>query len=452
MIRRYVRSAGSDGEEQNVAVAAGAKTPGLKRTLTLWQLTTTGVGIVIGAGIYVLIGEAAEEAGAALWIAFILAALLSALTGLSYAELAGMYPSAGAEFEFARRAFNDFTGFITGWMMLTANMIAAGAVSIGFAHYLRYFFDVPLRVGAAGLLVVLTALIIAGIQRSIWFSVMLAVLQVGGLVMVIAVGFPAVGDRSLTEGATVSGVLGASALVFFAFIGFDEVVTLSEDTVDPARAVPRALLFSLGISTLLYVLVGIAAVSVIDASELAASDTPLALVMAEDWGARASDIVAVIALASTMNTTLLVLTAASRLTYSMARSHALPPFMAAIAPRAHSPYVAALAGLCVAGGFAMLGDIGLVASVTDFAVYAIFIAVNMSLIVLRFRAPNAKRTIRLPFSIARVPVTPVLGTLTVLLMMAYLDAWAWALGFGAMAAGVVVWLIRSVFSHDEPIV
>lgn len=444
--------AARDREERIVAEAAGTQAPGLKRTLSLWQLTATGVGIVIGAGIYVLIGEAAQEAGAGLWIAFILAALLSALTGLSYAELAGMYPSAGAEFEFARRAFNDFTGFITGWMMLTANMIAAGAVSIGFAHYLRYFFDVPLRVGAIGLLVVLTALIITGIQRSIWFSVLLAALQVGGLLMVITAGLPHLGERSLTEGTTINGILGASALVFFAFIGFDEVVTLSEDTRDPARAVPRALLFSLSISTLLYVLVGIAAVSTIDIAELAASDTPLALVIADDWGARASDIVAVIALASTTNTTLLVLTAASRLTYSMARSHALPPFMSAIAPRANSPYVAALLGLCVAGGFAMFGDIGLVASVTDFAVYAIFIAVNLSLIVLRFRAPDVTRTIRLPWTIARVPVTPVLGTLTVLLMMAYLDAWAWTLGFGAMAVGVGVWLVRSVFSGDEPIV
>ena len=435
-----------------MAVAPARTTPALKRTLTLWQLTTTGVGIVIGAGIYVLIGEAAQEAGAGLWIAFILAAVLSALTGLSYAELAGMYPSAGAEFEFARRAFNDFTGFITGWMMLTANMIAAAAVSIGFAHYLRYFFDVPVRAGALGLLIALTLIIASGIQRSIWFSIALAVLQVGGLLMVIAVGVPHLGDRSLTEGVTIGGVLGASALVFFAFIGFDEVVTLSEDTKDPSHAVPRALLYSLGISTLLYVAVGIAAVSVIDVNELAASETPLALVIADAWGGRASDIVAVIALASTTNTTLLVLTAASRLTYSMARSHALPPFLATIGRRGNAPWVAALAGLCVAAGFAMLGDIGLVASVTDFAVYAIFIAVNLSLIVLRFRAADAPRTIRLPWTIARVPVTPVLGTLTVVLMMVYLDAWAWALGFGAMVAGVVVWLIRGVFAGDEPIV
>lgn len=419
-----------------------ARPPTLQPTLSLWQLTMTGIGIVIGAGVYVLIGEAASEAGAALWLAFVLAAVLSALTGLSYAELAGMYPTAGAEFEFARRAFNDFIGFITGWMMLAANLIAAGAVSIGFAHYLRYFVDVPLRVGAIGLLVALTIVVASGIQRSIWFSVALALLQIGGLMMVIAAGAPHLGDRSLIEGATASGILGASALVFFAFIGFDEVVTLSEDTKDPQRTVPRALLYSLAVSTLLYVLVGIASVSVIAADQLAASETPLALVIAHDWGDRASNIVAAIALASTTNTTLLVLTAASRLSYSMARNRALPSILATVGSRAHSPYVAAFAGLVVAGGFSLIGNIGLVASVTDFAVYAIFIAVNLSLIVLRFRAPDAPRTVRIPLSIGRVPVTPVLGTITVLVMMAYLDASAWVLGFGALATGVGVWLIR----------
>ncbi|HEX6002383.1 MAG TPA: amino acid permease, partial [Burkholderiales bacterium] len=153
--------------------------PGLERTLSLWQITTTGVGIVIGAGIYVLIGEAAKEAGAMLWLAFVLAALLATLTGLSYAELAAMFPSAGAEYEYVRRASNEFLGFLTGWMMIAANLIAAGAVALGFAFYLRYFFDIPTRVAAIALLAVLSLVVAAGIQRSIWLTILLAALQVG---------------------------------------------------------------------------------------------------------------------------------------------------------------------------------------------------------------------------------------------------------------------------------
>jgi basic amino acid/polyamine antiporter, APA family len=274
----------------------------LTRSLGFWQVTVSGVGMVIGAGIYVVIGEAAKDAGSALWISFVLAAVLSALTGLSYAELAGMFPTAGAEYEFARRAFNDFTGFMAGWMMVLANIIAAAAVSIGFAHYLQHFFDVNLRAGAIGLLAVLTLIVMSGEQRSIWFSVMLAVLQVGGLLFVIASGAPHIGSRSLIEGSTASGVLAGAALVFFAFIGFDEIVTLSEETRDAERVIPRALLLALGISAALYVLVGICAVSLIGADALAASDRPLALVIGHDWGGRASGIVTFIALASTTNT------------------------------------------------------------------------------------------------------------------------------------------------------
>ena len=415
--------------------------PGLQRTLSFWQVTVSGVGIVIGAGIYVLIGDAAKEAGAAVWLSFALSAVLSALTGLSYAELAGMFPVAGAEYEFARRAFNDFVGFMAGWTMVAGNIVAAGAVSIGFAHYLRHFFEVDQRVASLALLSVLTLIIAAGVQRSIWLSVVLAVLQVGGLLLVIAVGAPHVGSRSLLEDGTVAGVLSASALVFFAFIGFDEVVTLSEETRDAEHVIPRALLTALAISAALYMLVGITAVSVVGADALGASDRPLALVIQHDWGGRASGIVAFIALASTTNTTLLVLTAASRLLFGMSRNGALPRQFATVGRRAHSPYVAAGLAFVIAALFALVGSIGFIASVTDFAVYAIFLAVNGSLIVLRLRLPDAARTFRVPLRLGRVPVTPLAGIATVLLMLAYLEPRAWIVGGAALVAGVAVWLL-----------
>ena len=412
----------------------------LVRTLSLWQVTATGIGIVIGAGIYVLIGEAAQEAGPGLWMSFIVAAVLSALTGLSYAELAGMYPTAGAEYEFARQAFNEFIAFLIGWMMVLALLIAAGAVSLGFAHYAQHFLDVPLRLAAVGLLSVLTLIVAAGIQRSIWFSVTLAALQVGGLLMVIATGAEHIGDRALVEGASVAGVLSGAALVFFAFIGFDEVVTLSEETHDANRNIPRALLISLTISAGLYMLVGVAAVSVVGAEALAGSDRPLALVIAHNWGSRASDIVAFIALASTTNTSLLCLTAASRNMFGMARGGSLPRFLATLGPQAHAPYAAAACGLAVAVAFALTGDIGVVASVTAFSVYLIFVAVNVALVVLRFARPEAPRTFRVPGAIGRLPLSPLAATLTVAVMMAFLDPLAWALGGGALAAGAAAWV------------
>jgi basic amino acid/polyamine antiporter, APA family len=411
----------------------------LQRSLRLWQLTASGVGIVIGAGIYVLVGEAVQEAGAAVWISFAVAAVLAGLTALTYCELAGMFPSAGVEFEWASRAFNPFVGFLAGWMMVITYIIAAAAVSLGFAQYLRHFVDVDVRVSAVLLMVGLTAIVASGVQRSIWLSVALAVLQIGGLVLVIIAGAPHVGDRSLVEGATAGGVLSGAALVFFAFIGFDDIATLSEETHDAATTVPRALLLTLAISGALYVLVGVSAVSVVDPDALGAAERPLALVIEHNWGARGGDIVAVIALAATFNTTLLVLTAASRLIYAMARAGDLPAPLATVGPRGHAPYVAAIAALAVAIPFALSGGLGFVASVTDFAVYTTFVAVNLSVIALRHRAPDTARPFKMPLSLRGVPITPLLALATVLAVVGFLPAPALLLGFAMLGLGAVAY-------------
>lgn len=416
-----------------------ANDDGLRRSLGFWQVTASGVGIVIGAGIYVLIGAATKEAGSAVWLAFVIAGVLSALSALSYAELAGMYASAGAEYEFARKAFNEFVGFVTGWMMVAALLIAAGTVSIGFAQYTQHFVDVDTRLASLALLVAMTVVIAGGIRRSIWLTVTLALLQTGGLVLVIVSGAEHVGDRSLTEGATFGGVLSGAALVFFAFIGFDEVVTLSEETRDPHRSIPRALLASLAIAVALYVLVAIAAVSIVGAGPLAASDRPLALVMEHDLGGRGSGIVAAIAIAATTNTALLALTAASRNLYGMARSGSLPAAIATLGQRTRAPWVAAVLGLGVAALVAVTADIRLAASVTDFAVYAIFIVVNLAVIALRRSHPDHPRTISVPFSFRGIPLPPVLAIATVVLMLARLDRDAWILGGLTLALGASVW-------------
>ena len=414
----------------------------LRRSLSVWQVTASGVGIVIGAGIYVLIGPATQDAGNAVWLSFVVAGVLSALTGLSYAELAGMFPSAGAEYSFAKNAFNELTGFLVGWLMIAANVIAAGAVSIGFAHYFAHFASLDERVVAVGLIAVLTGVIVAGIQRSIWFSVALAIVQIAGLLLVISAGAPHIGDRDLLAGASASGVLGGAALIFFAFIGFDEIVTLSEETRDPARMIPRALLLSLGVCSVLYVLVAITAISVVGADAVAGSDTPLTVVIAHNWGSSAGDIVAAIAIASTTNTTLLMLTAASRLLFRMSRDNSLPPVFATVSAGPRAPWIAGLVVGAGAASFALVGDISLVAAVTDFAVYTIFIVVNGALITLRYRRPGAPRTFVTPLSLGKLPLLPVLGGIAAGAMATQLEWSAWAIGFGTIALGLAIWGLR----------
>jgi APA family basic amino acid/polyamine antiporter len=291
------------------------------------------------------------------------------------------------------------------------------------------------------LLLLLTGVVVSGVERSIWLSVVLVVLQVGGLLLVIFAGAPHIGDEPLLEGAGAGGVVAGAALVFFAFIGFDEVVTLSEEVHEANRVVPRALLLSLGISTLLYVAVGVAAVSAVGASALGAADQPLGLVMEERVGSGAGDVIAVIALASTVNTTLLVLTAAARLIFSMARDGALPPGLATVRRRGGGPWLAALAASAVAIPFALSGSIELIAEVTNFAIYVLFVGVNVAVIRLRHLLPDAPRPFTAPGNICGTPVTAVMGILTSVMLLFYIAPAAWLLGGLLVLSGLGACLI-----------
>jgi len=412
--------------------------------LGLVEVTAGGVGIIIGAGIYVLLGAATAAAGPLVWVAFLAAAVLSALTGLSYAELSSMFPSAAGEYEYTRHAMPEWVAFVVGWTMILGLVVAAATVSIGFARYVAYFIDVDARVTSVSLLFLVSVVAMIGVKQSARLTVALSAVQVGGLVFVAAIGAPHVGDVDLIAGPGVGGVLAAAALVFFAFIGFDEVITLAEETQDPTRTVPRALLLALGLSTALYVAVAIAGVSVLGADALAASPRPLADVMAHVLGGRGATVVAAIAVLTTMNTTLLALTAGSRVLYGMAKNGALPAAFAVVHPVRRTPIRAILVVTGIATVFAISGDFAIIAAVTDFAVYVVFLAVNGTVIILRRTRPDVSRPFAVRGVIAGVPIMPVLGLGSVALMMTQLEGRAIILGTVACATGVAVgWLIRT---------
>lgn len=417
--------------------------PRLRRVLGLWEVTAGGVGIIIGAGIYVLISAATAEAGGAVWLAFLLAAGLALLTGLSYAELTSMFPSAAAEYEYTRHAFPIWLSLLVGWAMIAGLMVAASTIALGFAGYLDYFLDVPLRFGAIALIVLAATIATRGIKQSARLTLVLGTVQVGGLIAVAAVGLPHLGNEDLLEVTSPAGLLGAAALVFFAFIGFDEVITLAEETQDPTRTVPRALLLALGISTALYVAVAVAAVSILGAADLAASERPLADVMRHAIGGQAEGVMAIVAMITTMNTTLLCVTAASRLLYGMADRGALPSPLAAVSSKTGAPIRAILVAAAVAGAFTLLGDLTLLASVTDFAVYLVFLAVNATVVILRVRQPELPRGFRVPFSVRGIPVVPLLGFASVIVMLTQLDRLALGLGLLFCGVGLIASVVYS---------
>jgi len=408
-----------------------------ERVLGLRHLTASGIGVIIGAGIYVLLGPATQAAGALVWASFLIAGLLSAITAFSYMELASMFPSAGSEHEFARQVFPRWVSFTAGWAMTLALIVAAPTVALGFARYLQIFIDIDVRAGALGLLLLVSFIAVSGMKRASWLVIALSTVQVGGLILVIILGADHVGEVNLLQGNGLSGVIAGSALIFFAFIGFDEVITLSEETIDAHRTVPRALLLALAISTLLYVCVAVVSVSVLGADRLALSQQPLTDVMQDAVGGVAVNIVAVIALVTTLNTTLLVVTASSRMMFGMASKGDLPQWFQTLRKR-KSPRNSVLATLVVACSLLFIGDIHQLAASTDALIYLMFLLVNVIVIMLRIKRPNDSRPFRIPGDIGKVPLLPIFGIGVTLLMASQLDLRSVILAAVLTAAGPVL--------------
>jgi APA family basic amino acid/polyamine antiporter len=407
------------------------------RVLGLHHVTASGIGVIIGAGIYILIGPATERAGAMVWASMLVSALVCAFTALSYMELTSMFPRAGSEHEFARQVFPDWIAFTTGWAMTVALVVAAGAVSLGFARYLSEFVDIPERIAAVSLLIAVWLIARTGMQHAKWLIIVLSAIQVGGLVLVVASGSGSVGDANLFEGSSPGSVLSGAAIIFFAYIGFDEVITLAEETHNPSYTIPRALFLALGISTLIYIAVAVVAVSVLGVDGLATSEQPLTAVMEKAIGGVAVDVVGAIALATTANTTLLASVAASRMLYSMANTGQLSPRFSVVhngrSPRL-SVSVVMIGAICLA----VLGGIELLAEASNALIYVMFIVVNIVVIILRKTRPRAERPFRIAGDIGWFPVLPAVGIVTTIGMSTQLEMKPLLVALALLVAGVVV--------------
>jgi len=418
--------------------------PALRRSLGLLETTLGGVGIILGAGIYALVGEAAGRAGDAVWASFAIAAAMAALTGLSYAELASMYPAAGADYEYSRQAMGRPAAAVVGWVILSGNLVAAAAVALGFGGYFGEFVDSPKVAAAIAAIIVAAVIAVFGIKESMWTSIALTFVEVGGLVLIIGVGVPHLGDAPLLEAKSgVSSVFSGAALVVFAFIGFEHIATLSEETRAARRTVPTALLLSIVITTLIYVAVAVAAVSVVGWRALRDSEAPLADVASVAIGGRASDVLSLIALFATFNTVLLLLVAASRLAYGMAATGSLPQLAGRVHRRFRTPSLAIAGAAALACGVAIVGDIGFLAESANFAILLGFTAVNISLIILRLRQPALDRPFRLPGAVRGIPLLPVMALAAIGFMIANLDPHAILLGLALAAAGSAAAITQS---------
>ncbi|MCK8519193.1 APC family permease [Methanoculleus sp. 7T] len=421
----------------------------LSRDLGLAAVTLSGVGIILGAGIYALLGEAAGMAGNAVWLTFAIAAVIAAFSALSYAELSSMYPRASAEYEYVSNAFGRRLAFVVGWLIIFSGIFGAATVALGFAGYFSDLVGFPVLPSAVLIILLLAGILLSGIKETARVAIALTLVEAGGIVMVILIGLPYIGQVDyLDMPQGIPGLLQASALVFFAYMGFEEMVKLSEETRNPERTIPLALMIALAVSILLYVLVSLAAVSVVGWEQLAASKAPFADVASVALGPAAFTVISVIALFATANTALLMMMASSRIAYGMAFSHSLPPFLARVHPRTRTPWTAIVAVALASMAFLFAGRIDFVASVTNFTLFVTFIVINASVILLRYRAPDAARPFRIPGAVGALPVIPVVGMVSSFFLLVQLDSLVLLVGGILAAVGAVLALVGEWRPHE----
>ncbi|UCC18248.1 MAG: amino acid permease [Promethearchaeota archaeon] len=395
------------------------KKPKLKRRVSLFALTIYGVGNILGAGIYGLIGSVVGITGNLSWLAFILASITGAFTGLSYAELSAMYPKSAAEFVYTEEAFKKrILSFILGWIIIFSGVLSASTVSLVFGGYLSDVFNVSsilLNVLFAIILVLILSVVnLIGIKTSTRTNIIFTLIEASGLVIIITLGF--FGNQSpnyftLPSGSSFLVVFSAVALIFFAFIGFEDIANIAEEVKEPQKNLPKAIIYSIIITTILYCLTAISVISILPYSTIAASDAPLNAVAEAILGPIGGLILSLIALFATANTVLIMLIVTSRMMYGMARDKALPEGLTKISPKYRTPFVT----VSLTAVFTIIpiffGDISIVAHATVFGVLINFFLVNISLIALRKSKPKLERPFELKPSFKGYPIIALLGAI-----------------------------------------
>ena len=395
------------------------KKPKLKRRVSLFALTVYGVGNVLGAGIYALIGEVIGITGNISWLAFVLASVTGALTGLSYAELSAMYPKSAAEFVYTEEAFKKRNlSFILGWIIIFSGILSAATVALAFGGYLADLLNISsifiIIVYGVLLVIVLSIINSIGIKTSTRTNIIFTLIEVLGLIIIIILGF--FGKREpnyfvLPSGASFAAIFSAVALIFFAYIGFEDIANIAEEVKNPQKNIPKAIIYSIIITTILYCLTAISVVSILSSSDLADSDAPLNEVAAEILGPGGGIVMSFIALFATANTVLIMLIVTSRMMYGMARDKALPEKLSKISPEFRTPTIAVVLTMCFTIVPICFGDISVVAHATVFGVLINFFLVNISLIALRKKKPDLERPFELKPSYKGIPIIALLGSI-----------------------------------------
>jgi APA family basic amino acid/polyamine antiporter len=404
--------------------------PAFKRSLGLFDATAISVGAIIGGGIFVVTGIASGLAGSALVISMLLAAVISLFTALSLAELAAWQPREGGIYEYAYQLISPFAGFLVGWMWMLSNIFGGAAVALGFGHYLAAIFPVlPVSLTAAVLCAAFTALNILGIEQSARLNNSIVVAKLAILAFFVLFGLTRVKIANFVPFSPLkTGVLYGACFIFFAYGGFARVAIIADEIKQAKRNVPRAILLSLAISTLVYLSVGAVAIGLVGAAGLAASNSPLTKAIEATRSAAASSIVSAGALLATASVLLTSILGVSRMAYAMARRKDIPEVLSRLHPRYNTPYYPTW----ITGALMMLLvlaiDLSRVVAISTFALLFYYSLANISALRLKAEKRMYPRL---------VPALGGASCLALLVFIIFASPQAWIIGIAGLAAGAI---------------
>ncbi|MEV4940305.1 amino acid permease [Streptomyces zaomyceticus] len=399
---------------------------GLKRTMGLFQLVCFGVGAIVGTGIFVGLSDSVAEAGPAVVISYVLAAITCVFTAFSFAELGGAIPVSGSSYSFAYASLGERAAFLVGWCLLLEYGVSVSAVAVGWSQYLNELLDslvgvqLPeaLSAGPAdggvvnvpAVIVILLAatLLVRGVRESARATAAMAILKIGILIVFCAIGFSAFRAGHLSPFAEngVGGITAGASVAFFSYIGFDAITTAGEEVKNPRRNIPIAILVCIGLVTLLYCAVALSAIGALGADAVAGRPAALSLVVDQVTGSSVGGgIIAFGAVVAIASVVLAVMYGQTRILMSMSRDGLVPRVFERVSPKSATPVANTWIVAAVFAVPAAFASLDVVVDLTTIGTLAIMAVVNLAVMVLRRRNPELPRSFRVPL----FPLSPILG-------------------------------------------